>query len=979
MHARHRSFAKRYLVFLALGVVVSAGFVSRALAAWSGTPVPVATSPGAQTGPLLVPGGAGGLTIAWTDRRDTSGVWANRVDSTGNAASATGFPVGPPDSSVQGLAAASDGAGGMLLAWSDQRTSPRSIWAQHIGTTGTHLWTVTGVRVATGAGAQTAPAVASDGAGGLYVAWEDQRNGNADIYAQHILANGTVAWAAAGVPLCTSSGEQTSPRIAADGRGGAVVLWDDTRNAPTPASQVYLQRVNAAGNVRFTADGLSVDGNSSTVRGRLSCDAGANTTVIFADTVGSGASYGIFAQRFDSTGSSRYTGNNRVQLSTSANPLWPVAVFSRANGEGLFVFGSPTDVRARALGSTGSNVWGNSGGLVLTTPAPAAAADISAISDGADGAWVTWTDGELVQTQHVVSGGTLPLGAAPLLVSTDFTRTSGAAAALMLANGDLAVAWEDADTGGSPDTGLVVQRIGPNGIRGAYFRIVVGATTNGSLTPGPALQFVASQDSLRFVATSSGGHHVQSLLVDGVDVGPLPNWTFHQVAAHHTIGATFSNQVITQRTITAPDVFVPLSFPFVFSNDAPATVLASLFPPDPTRWRFGRWDPTFKHYDVPPDSLNHLSAGHGYWFATKVADTLDTSGAANPESDFTLSLTPVHAESTGWNQIGQPFRFPVAVSALRVRSGAGSFESLISPAQVRTGKQVFGWDPVNGYTAVTSLQPGRSYWVHKESGANISLRYLFEYSQTLFSPGTLAQLAPAPVPTPGAWAVRLDLTQPAAPAAHLQLGTAQGDGAARSYARLPDSPGASPALWTVADGAEWSAHYGDDAQQLEWNVYVRGGGALAQGALEVAFDGVPEGREVTLSDPAAGWTRVLQGGEDVALALGAEPRRLVVRVAASGAVAPAGVATLRALAPNPFAESTALSFVLPVAGDLDAQVYDVGGRRVATLSRRGLSAGEHVIQWNGRDGSGVRVRPGVYLLRWSAGGQSGAARIVSLQ
>lgn len=976
MHARHRSFAKRYLVFLALGAVVSAGFVSRALAAWGTSPVVASSGAGAQTGPLLVNGSSGRTLLAWTDHRDTSGVYAQVVDSLGVAGVAlqgNGVPVALPDTAAQGLGAVSDNAGGMLLAWSDLRVpATRGVWAQRVSAAGLPQWPAAGVHVSTGAGAQYEPAIVADGSGGAYVAWTDLRNGNADIYAQHLLADGTLAWGASGVAVCTFDSAQGQPQLVADRLGGVVVSWEDRRNGSATSTQVFLQRLLANGSPRFAANGISVDGTSSTTRGRMACEPNGTTVVMFADTIGSGPSYGLFAQRFDSTGSALYASGNRVTLSSNANPLWPVAVFARANGQAMFVYASPTEVRARAQSSSGADLWGGSNGIALSTPAPAAAYNVTAISDGADGAWVSWTDGEEVRLQRVASGGTLPIAPIALLVSPVNGHLSGAATSVLLSSGDVVVAWEDADAGAPTDTNIVAQRVSPTGLKGEFYRIVASSGPNGIIAPGPGTIYVQGHSDLQFRPVSSVGYHIESLTVDGTNMGPLPNWWFVNVTSHHTIASAFSNQLITQRTITAPDVFVPLSFPFAFSNDAPATVLASLYPPDATRWRFGRWDPTFKHYDVPPDSLTHLAPGQGYWFATKMADTLDTSGAANPEFDFTLALTPVHAESTGWNQIGQPFRFPVAVSSLMVRSGAGSWVDLVSQGQTYTGRQVFGWDPVNGYTVASTLTPGRSYWVHKELGANVSLLYPFEYTAAPAGAST-------PVPVPTAWAIRLDLTQPAAPAAHLQLGTAQGDGPARSYSRLPDSPGPAPAIWAAAAGAEWSALYGDDAQQLEWDVFVRGGGALSQASLAVSFDGVPEGREVTLSDPVAGWTRVLDGGENVTLALGGEPRRLVVRVASSGAVAPAGVATLRALAPNPFAESTALSFVLPVAGDLDAQVYDVGGRRVATLSRRGLSAGEHVIQWNGRDGSGVRVRPGVYLLRWSAGGRSGAARIVSLQ
>ena len=155
--------------------------------------------------------------------------------------------------------------------------------------------------------------------------------------------------------------------------------------------------------------------------------------------------------------------------------------------------------------------------------------------------------------------------------------------------------------------------------------------------------------------------------------------------------------------------------------------------------------------------------------------------------------------------------------------------------------------------------------------------------------------------------------------------------------------------------------------------------ALAPATLRVSLDGVPSDREVTLSDPAAAWSRVVHDGDVVALAVGTDARRLVVRIASPGAVAAAGVTAFRAAAPNPFSDRTALAFVLAAPGDLDAQVYDVTGRRVANLSRRGLAAGEHVVSWNGRDAAGVRVKPGSTCCAGRRAGVRGRAGSCPLQ
>lgn len=49
------------------------------------------------------------------------------------------------------------------------------------------------------------------------------------------------------------------------------------------------------------------------------------------------------------------------------------------------------------------------------------------------------------------------------------------------------------------------------------------------------------------------------------------------------------------------------------------------------------------------------------------------------------------------------------------------------------------------------------------------------------------------------------------------------------------------------------------------------------------------------------------------------------------------------------------------------EVFDVLGRRVATLVDGTLATGRHTVGWDGATASGSRARAGVYLCRMTAG------------
>ena len=88
-------------------------------------------------------------------------------------------------------------------------------------------WTQDGVAVCTAAGNQQNPRIVEDGVGGVIIIWQDRRGISEDIYAQRLLAGGTVApgWPAKGLGVCTAAFGQTEPQLVSDGAGGAIVAW----------------------------------------------------------------------------------------------------------------------------------------------------------------------------------------------------------------------------------------------------------------------------------------------------------------------------------------------------------------------------------------------------------------------------------------------------------------------------------------------------------------------------------------------------------------------------------------------------------------------------------------------------------------------------------------------------------------------------------------------------------------------------------
>ncbi|HEY2956109.1 MAG TPA: aryl-sulfate sulfotransferase [Candidatus Eisenbacteria bacterium] len=77
--------------------------------------------------------------------------------------------------------------------------------------------------------------------------------------------------------------------------------------------------------------------------------------------------------------------------------------------------------------------------------------------------------------------------------------------------------------------------------------------------------------------------------------------------------------------------------------------------------------------------------------------------------------------------------------------------------------------------------------------------------------------------------------------------------------------------------------------------------------------------------------------------------------------------------PNPLHEGTTIEFTLPSAGPVQLDVFDVGGRTVATLVDETRAAGRHTVRW-----SAVGRRSGLYIYRLRVAGQSIVRKLVVL-
>jgi hypothetical protein len=486
-------WAPAAVLLATLAAAVATPSHAAGLTQWTTNGVAVCTAAGNQQNPQLAPDGAGGAIITWQDRRGSTvdDIYALRLRADGTPA--PGWPanglavcIAPFNQSVPQIAP--DGAGGAIVTWQDGRASGiNDIYAQHVLAGGTvdPAWPANGLALCTASGSQGIPQIVPDGAGGAIVAWQDPRNGNSDIYAQRVLAGGSVdpAWPADGAAVCTAIRTQASPRMVTDGAGGAIVTWQDARNG-SPLQEIYdiyaqRMRVTGTADPAWPLNGvplclaysnqlgpqIATDGAGGAIVTWYDRRSGQPIDPIFQD---------IFAQRVSGAGVPQWTPDGVAVCTAVSTQMGPVIAPDGAGGAIIawqdFRSDVSYDVYAQHVraDSTIAPGWPVNG--VALSSASSSQETPQIVSDGAGGAIVTWFNvisppsfGPIyrdVYAQRVLANGTIApgwLGDGIAVCAADSTQqnpqivTDGAGGAI--------ITWQDSRAGGTNPLDVYAQRV----------------------------------------------------------------------------------------------------------------------------------------------------------------------------------------------------------------------------------------------------------------------------------------------------------------------------------------------------------------------------------------------------------------------------------------------------------------------------------------------------------------------------------------
>lgn len=434
-----------------------------------GENLPICVASGEQYIPQIVSDGHDGCVIIWYDARDGMeliNVYGQRVSAEGDTLwQSQGVQLTDVVSYtwVSYLVACADNNDGAFFAWEDPRNGDFDVYVQHVDGNGSPVWDDNGIRLSMTTNDDFVMDVVADDRGGCIVSWTTP-GATEYVSAQRISAAGVKLWNAAGVAVSTGTDIGYNAQMASDGYGGIVACWLDGRYHPTwnDFKDIYAQRIDSLGNMCWADTGVAL------------LKLGSAPWYAFPELVSNGTGrffvawydwrstdFDIYAQCLSLAGEVLWTANGAVVCSRQFEQTDPRIVANNVNGLFCAWRDNYTSIYAQRLDANGNGLW-QSGGVVVASGAneviPSNAVGTSNGLYGVVYGESDYTD-VLVKAQALDNAGNLKWSAGGEPISTVISPKYEISAIADTCGGVIAV-WED-DRNGSYAYDIYAQRVDP--------------------------------------------------------------------------------------------------------------------------------------------------------------------------------------------------------------------------------------------------------------------------------------------------------------------------------------------------------------------------------------------------------------------------------------------------------------------------------------------------------------------------------------
>lgn len=405
----------------------------------------------------------------------------------------------------------------------------------------------------------------------------------------------------------------------------------------------------------------------------------------------------------------------------------------------------------------------------------------------------------------------------------------------------------------------------------------------------------------------------------------------------------------------------------------------SLGPAGSNRWRL--WDASqapdgeFALQEATSNSNMDLIPGKAYWLyvsesAIDLIQSLPNAFVNPVNQPFEIPL------AAGWQLVGNPFAFPVPLSKVSIQYADKACLPTLRPY---AGK-VIGW-PLPEDLELTEIEPFAGYAVYADTVGTLRIDPDIHTQETSSLPGCETQSEEAPSMAISIAASSGEVANRVSVAAISSQSSADWD-----RSDQPSLPVIGEYVNVYFHHPEWekpTSKFQVDARpeiqegqvwefKVESNTYDK---------VDLSFAGIEEideEYEVWLVDDVLNASINLRQTPTYSIGSSTShaPRALKLVVGTPAFQQEVlgdqqGLPTDYSLSqnfPNPFHQSTTISYSLPEAQPVSIEIFDVLGRRVTTLMQaEEMPAGVHAAIWDGRNTAGEVVASGLYIITWKAG------------
>ena len=300
----------------------------------------------------VVSDGGNGAIVVWTT--DGIDLWAQRVNANGAIQWAVGGVNFVGNAVANLTAVTADGAGGMIVAWPEASGGGDMLYVQKIRANGTEAWSAGGLPVFSIAGGTSDLCIIADGSGGALFSTTIAPGIDSYILVQRIYASGTL-WSSS-----VSPGLGLGSALATNGAGGAYVAWQ-WRFVASIAEKIQL--INGQGVEQWVSPVRLSQFPPLQVPLVIVDDASGNAVVCWQeDRFNTGE---LFAQKIDVFGTTLWTADGaRLSIDGAGEPMRIL----RGSGSNVIVAAvNPDTLKAQAIDVGGGPVWKTNGIPMLST------------------------------------------------------------------------------------------------------------------------------------------------------------------------------------------------------------------------------------------------------------------------------------------------------------------------------------------------------------------------------------------------------------------------------------------------------------------------------------------------------------------------------------------------------------------------------------------------------------------------------------